>query len=328
VSDRLTSVSYSTAPVTSQTYLYENASFPFALTGIIDENGNRFASWTYDSSGRATSSQHANGVDFTTIGYNDVDGSRMVTNVLGDVVKYRFAKLQGVPKVTEIDRFATASVPAAVRTFTYDTNGYVATSTDWNTNMTAMVNDFHGQPLVVTEAVGTAQARTITNSYLAQFRLPAQIIAPGKTLSFGYDAGGNPLTVTETDTGTGSVPYSSGGRTRTWSSTFDNLGHVLTATGPRTDVTATTAFAYDASNNLGSVTNALDHVTRFTSYNGSGLPLVMINPNGVTLPHFPTTYVTGFYHPPCLVLPAMPPINLVTAMRGSLLPSLCRTAHF
>ena len=56
--DRLASVSYSTNPATSQSYLYENTSFPFALTGIIDKNGNRFATWTYDSSGRALRSQH------------------------------------------------------------------------------------------------------------------------------------------------------------------------------------------------------------------------------------------------------------------------------
>lgn len=56
VTDRLALVSYSTSPVTSQTYLYENTSFPFALTGIIDENGNRFATWVYDLSSRATSS--------------------------------------------------------------------------------------------------------------------------------------------------------------------------------------------------------------------------------------------------------------------------------
>ena len=37
-------------------YVYGNASFPNALTGIIDENGKRYASWTYDAQGRAISS--------------------------------------------------------------------------------------------------------------------------------------------------------------------------------------------------------------------------------------------------------------------------------
>jgi YD repeat-containing protein len=104
VNDRLASVTYSTSPSSSQTYVYENSSFPFALTGIIDENGNRFATWTYDVSGRATSSQHAGGAELTTITYNDNDGSRVVTNALGQQTLYQFAVMQGVPKVTQITR--------------------------------------------------------------------------------------------------------------------------------------------------------------------------------------------------------------------------------
>ena len=40
-SSRLTSVTYSTSPPSTQTYLYENSAFPDWLTGIIDEDGNR-----------------------------------------------------------------------------------------------------------------------------------------------------------------------------------------------------------------------------------------------------------------------------------------------
>ena len=47
----LTTVTYNTSPTTTLTYLYENASYPFALTGITDENGNRYATWGYDSIG-------------------------------------------------------------------------------------------------------------------------------------------------------------------------------------------------------------------------------------------------------------------------------------
>ena len=43
------------ARTSQQTYLYENASYPSALTGITDENGNRYATWSYDGNGRASS---------------------------------------------------------------------------------------------------------------------------------------------------------------------------------------------------------------------------------------------------------------------------------
>jgi YD repeat-containing protein len=39
-------------------YLYEDARFPNALTGVKDESGSRIATWTYDSSGRAISVTH------------------------------------------------------------------------------------------------------------------------------------------------------------------------------------------------------------------------------------------------------------------------------
>ena len=282
VLDRLASVTYSTSPQTGQSYLYENAAVPFALTGIIDEDGNRYGTWTYDATGRATSSQHAGGADLTSVYYNDTDGSRTVTNALGSVIVYKFTTLQGVPKVTEIDRLATASVPAAIMYQTYDTNGYLATVTDWNTNLTGTANDSRGLPLVVNEAIGTAQTRTTTSTYLANSHLPTQVIAPRKTTNFAYDTNGNLLALTETDNSSILVPYSTSGQTRTWTNTFDNFGHVLTATGPRTDVIATTRFTYDASNNVSTITDPLGHVTRMTNYTGSGLAQTMIDANNVT----------------------------------------------
>ena len=64
----LTSVTY--PDKTIRQYVYENTAYPNFLTGIIDENGNRFATWGYDTQGRAISSQHANGVELTTVAYN------------------------------------------------------------------------------------------------------------------------------------------------------------------------------------------------------------------------------------------------------------------
>ena len=52
----------------SKTYLYNeqaytaNTNLPNAMTGITDENGTRFATYQYDSQGRAVSTEHAGGV--------------------------------------------------------------------------------------------------------------------------------------------------------------------------------------------------------------------------------------------------------------------------
>src|SRR5262249_15172837 len=79
----LTSVSYNTSPTTKITYLYENTDLPFMLTGITDENNNRYATWSYDGQGRATLSKLGDtlGADMTQISY--VSTGNVVTGPLG-----------------------------------------------------------------------------------------------------------------------------------------------------------------------------------------------------------------------------------------------------
>jgi RHS repeat-associated protein len=280
-SARLISAGYSTIPPTTQLYVYENTNLPFSLTGIIDENSNRFAFWTYDSVGRATSSFLAGGADLMSVTYNDDYGIRTVTNSLGGVSVYHFSTIQNVPKLIEIDRLATGTSEAATNLFTYDASGYLNSTSDWNANLTTMSNDYRGQPLTNNEAVGTSEARTITNIWHPIFHLPTQIAGPGKITDFDYDTNGNMQTRTETDTSTETEPYPTSGQSRTWSNTFGPFGEMLTSTGPRTDVIATISFGYDTNGDVNFITNALGQVTTFTNYNGSGLPLTIIDANGV-----------------------------------------------
>ncbi len=113
------------------TYLYEksDAINRFALTGITDENGNRFATWTYDSQGRTTSSQHAGGADLTTVSYDDVANTRTVTNALGKQSVYHLAAFQGESQVQSIEGVASTHVPADTVAFLYDSNGYPSQTT-------------------------------------------------------------------------------------------------------------------------------------------------------------------------------------------------------
>lgn len=266
-------------PSPTITYHYENANVPTYLTGITDELGNRFATWTYDIDGRVLSSEHAGQAEYTTITY-DSSTTRTVTSPLGERIKYTFAILQNTPKLTREDRLSSPGIPAAARLYTYDNKGYLASRTDWNGNKTTFINNSIGLQTSRTEAFGTSSARTITTAWHPTFRLPIKIIEPRKTTDFTYDANGNLLTRTETDTTTHTVPYSTSGQTRVWSYTYDNLGRVLTETGPRTDVTATTIYNYDNSGNLNAIINPLGHQTQITSYNNRGLPLSMTDANG------------------------------------------------
>src|SRR5262249_51270238 len=54
---------------TVRSYLYENTSFPNLLTGITDENSQRFATWTYDAQKRASSSVNGASANSVTLSY-------------------------------------------------------------------------------------------------------------------------------------------------------------------------------------------------------------------------------------------------------------------
>jgi RHS repeat-associated protein len=277
--NQLTSVAYSTSPVTSQTYVYANTGLPFALTGITDENGNTYMTWTYDTLGRGLTSQQGSGANLTTLAYNS-NGTTTVTNPLGVTDTYTFTTLQGVRKVTQISRAATSTTAAASETITYDSNGYVASLTDWNGNQTTYVNNSHGLPTTINEAVGSSVARTTTTVYDPTFvHLPDSVTTPGLTTSFTHDASGNVLTRTLTDTTTATIPYSTNGQTRTTTFTYDSTGHVLTAKSPNSN---TTHFGYDTSGALTSITDALTHATNITSHTAGGRPLTIVDPNSVT----------------------------------------------
>src|ERR1022692_4831221 len=279
VLDRLASITYSTTPISKQSFLYENSALPFALTGIIDEDSNRYATWTYDSQGRGLTSQHGSGASLITISYDDATGNGTVMNALGEQEVYKVSPLRGVSKAMEIDRLATSTTAAATGLRTYDANGYTASATDWNGNLTTYVRDVHGDPTTINEAVGTPQARTTTIVYDFVFvHLPSTVTTQGLTTSYSYDVNEHLLTKTLTDTSTQTVPYSTNGQTRTWTNTWQNF-LLASAKTPKGNLTQ---YAYDSTGALISTTNALLQVTNITQHTGGGYPLVTVDPNNVT----------------------------------------------
>lgn len=69
---------------------------------------------------------------------------------------------------------------------------------------------------------------------------------------------------------------------RSWNYTYNSLGLVETADGPRTDVADVTTYAYDAQGRLTQVTNALGHVTRLSDFDSYGHPQTVVDANNVT----------------------------------------------
>ena len=126
-----------------RTYHYEDTNFVNALTGITDEENVRFATWAYDTEGRAVSSEHAGGVDDFDITYN-ADGTVTTTNALGKDTIYTFETINGQKMVSTVDGVASTNCAAASKSNSYSAEGWLESETDWNGNLTEYDRDSNG----------------------------------------------------------------------------------------------------------------------------------------------------------------------------------------
>ena len=107
-----------------KTYVYDNPYDPNLLTGIIDETGKRYATWTYDSQGRAITNEHGdNGAVKVTIHYDSATQTRAV-NAAGKEKVYTFKYFNGIPKITHFVDQQSTNCPLTEQSFTYDENGF------------------------------------------------------------------------------------------------------------------------------------------------------------------------------------------------------------
>jgi YD repeat-containing protein len=200
---------------------------------------------------------------------------------------------------------------------TYDGNGNVASRTDFNGNLSTYTYDLsRNLETQRVEASGRPESRTVSTQWHGYWRLPIKVAEPKKLTTYVYNGDGGvycaPTTATVPSVAGGTQPIgvlcsrteqattdatgSAGlgatvtGTPRTWTWTYNQYGQVLTANGPRTDVTdLTTTTYYDATDpdlgkrgNVATIANALGHLTRITAYDLNGNPLTVIDPNGVT----------------------------------------------
>lgn len=300
--DRLIRVSRQDAAGTelwAREYLYENTAFPYALTGILDQNGQRLSTYIYHDYGLAKSSERAGGVGKVEVDYTfEADSTykttyRAVTNALGRQENYTFLRryYAAPPAITSaltrIDGLATDTVAADSQIYTHQVTGsfrLVKTATDRRGFVTSLTNETANlRPTAVQEAVGTSAARTSNIQWHASLDLPTRIDVPGLRTEMTYGATGELLTRTLTDTTTHSAPYATAGQTRTETYTWGVGGRLASINGPRAAVGPLddiTSFAYDTAGNLLTSTNGLGHVTTFAGYDASGRPGSMTDPNG------------------------------------------------
>lgn len=269
-------------------YLYNeqiytaNTDLPNALTGITDENGVRFASWNYDASGRAISSEHAGSVEKVTMAYDSPTTGKVTASDYKDSATtvniartYTFETWSGVKQATSHSQPCGNDCSNTTAALSYDSNANVNSRTDFNGNNTTyqydLIRNLETQRVegLTSSNTTTPQTRTITSEWHANWRLPKRMAEPKRITSYVWngDGGaycapttalvnGNPIgvlcskTITETTDANGSLGLSATAVTpanvRTWSSTYNALGQMLTNNGPRTDVTDVTNYTYYA----------------------------------------------------------------------------------
>ncbi|WP_316233816.1 RHS repeat-associated core domain-containing protein [Bradyrhizobium sp. SZCCHNPS2010] len=262
-------------------YHYENASFPYALTGITNEAGVRYATWTYDAKGRVLTSEHAGGIEHYSIVYDDAANTVAVTNPLSKVAVYHYTKdARGNNILAHIEGQPSSNCVASDSFLAYDTNNYVTDDTDAEGRVTHYVRDSRGNPTTITRAYGTAAEQSNSYNWHATLNVPTRAVEPGVTTDYTW-IGGLLTQVTQTDTTSQTVPYSTNGQTRTWTYTYTTNGQLSSVDGPLSGSGDTVFYTYDQTGAVATITNEVGLVTKIMSHDGRGQPTMILDPNGV-----------------------------------------------
>ncbi|WP_230390659.1 RHS repeat-associated core domain-containing protein [Reinekea sp. G2M2-21] len=294
----LTSVTYPDETENVQTdnpkkhYLYENTDYPHALTGLLDEESIRFATWQYDAEGRANFSKHGADVEEFNIAYN-ADGSVTTTNALGKKTTYWYESIKGILKVTGVTGHQSANCAATYAETKYDPEtGFANEKIDWRGNRVLLVTNQYGQvestTVIDTGAgwTGTIDERVTTTVEYNALRLPYITTKPGLQIVSDYTPEGRIDAITSTDTTTHVLPYSTNGQQRIVDYGYEyypdsKVIKKITIDGSRVDLSDITTLEYNSQGLLSQSSNALNHAIEYRDYNSRGLPGTIIEQNGI-----------------------------------------------
>ncbi|BCX44251.1 RHS repeat-associated core domain-containing protein [Stenotrophomonas pavanii] len=292
-----------------RTYHYENQDFPQHLTGITAEDGRRYSTFTYDSTGRVISSQHAGGADGVTLAYSP-NGGAVVTDALGRQTDYTLTpggdtapsrKVTGLSdsQGTVSRTYYDQSVDFRRRLDTYTDRRGIQTKHTYAQGTDAVSGravSIH----TVTEAVGLPEQRVVTTARDAETNAVLTTRIGNRETRTSFNGRRQPTTNTVTDTASG--------QTRITSYTYCEAADVAAAgscpvegllksvDGPRTDVADVVTYAYYSADDAGcatggactyrkgdlrSVTNALGQTVETLAYDAFGRPLSVKDANGV-----------------------------------------------
>jgi RHS repeat-associated protein len=269
------------------------------LTSVTDARGETVEAHTYDSRGRAVSSERDGGVERTTLNYVS-DTETDATDARGHVTKFFIDRTRGRNVVTRVEG-ACSCGGSQVQSWTYDAAARQTSATNALGQRTDYAYDTDGNLLTITDALGRtsytynargqvltatdASSATTFNTYDASGKLITRRDALGNTTTFAYDARSLLTNFTDARAHTLSLAYdSSGNLTRA----VDAAGNATTytydarsrLTGERDALGGATAYEYDAVNRPTKITRA-DGATINLAYDTAGRLIKANDPRGL-----------------------------------------------
>jgi YD repeat-containing protein len=306
-------------------YIYNEAAYaggnnPNLMTGIVDEAGVRFATFSYQSINQPYQTSNAGGVNtFVSTFFSSSPTTSTFTTPLNATRTFNWTFIKSQPFVSSIAS-SCSGCTTATTSYVYDANGTQTQMTDPLGNVTSYTPTTDGSGLEIqrVEAVGTSAQRTIKTSWNETFWQPLQrtvLNASGNAVNstqWVYNSAGqtlarcdidptNPTALGYSCSNTGSVPAGVRRSTYAYCTTVGTgcpiVGLMRTAISPRTDLTQATTYSYYGTpsavsygapgaacympGDLYQVTDSLGHITTVASYDADGRPTRITDANGV-----------------------------------------------
>lgn len=214
-------------------YLYERSDIAWAVTGIVDENTSRLATYAYDALGRATDTQWAGGVDhfsatYTTPPtwnivetYDSVAGvvwrdhywqqpqGTVITRPSGSTSSLSAALVQGMPRLTSQSQPAGSGCQASMSAQSYDPNGNLASRDDFNGTRACYASDLSRNlettrveglagatacgPVITVNAALPSGSRKTSSQWHPDWRLATKVAEPGRITTSVYNGQPDPF---------------------------------------------------------------------------------------------------------------------------------------
>jgi len=280
---------------TSREYHYENLDYPNHLTGITDRTGVRASTWGYDASGRAHSSEHANGVQRLNVYYPDQQsvtaGDKVqtrVTNALGQKSTYTWRQISNKvpPLLLSSEGVPCTTCPPTGFTYTYDDNARLISKRRTGRGTSVGIDDIRYVYDELGRLVETWQSDTFSEEqqierreYVGQSHQAHRIFTPSVNPAAEQEseternARGLPVRITrrgfspKIDNSGATLGYTP--IERTIHLGYDD-GRLTSVDGPRQDVDDTTRFVWDAQNRLTTIAMPDAPPMRITEFDEMG----------------------------------------------------------